>query len=25
VLVQSLSDEQGACYEVLARFSAKSD
>ncbi len=25
VLVQSLRDEQGACYEVLARFSAKSD
>ncbi|CAH1081073.1 RNA 2',3'-cyclic phosphodiesterase [Candidatus Nitrotoga sp. 1052] len=25
VLVQSLSDEQGACYEVLARFSAKAD
>jgi 2'-5' RNA ligase len=25
VLVQSLNDEQGACYEVLARFSAKAD
>jgi len=25
VLVRSLSDEQGACYEVLSRFSAKAD